>query len=100
MPDGFNPNQEYLDWVKPGGTGDGAKDHKVLYNYKTFKEIFESVGFKVKMLEYYDETGEFHFEEWHPDEGPIKRSKRYDKRNKDGKLNYTSLILDAIKTSK
>jgi PST family polysaccharide transporter len=100
VPDGFNPNQEYLDWVKPGGTGDGAKDHKVLYNYKTFKEIFESVGFKVKMLEYYDETGEFHFEEWHPDEGPIKRSKRYDKRNKDGKLNYTSLILDAIKTSK
>jgi len=98
VPDGFNLNKEYLDWVKPGGIGDGAKDHKVLYNYKTFKEIFESEGFKVELLEYYDENGEFHYKEWPPDEGLIRRSKRYDKRNKGGELKYTSLILDALKS--
>ena len=80
-----------------GGTGIGSDDHKILYNYKSLKELLESAGFKVALLEYCDENGKFHFNEWSSKDGHIVRSKRYDPRNKDGALNYTSLIIDAIK---
>jgi predicted SAM-dependent methyltransferase len=93
VPDGFHPNPEYIDMVDVGG----KDDHKVLYNYKSFKNVFESAGFKVNLLEYFDEEGEFHFEEWNIEDGYVKRSKKYDSRNKDGKLNFTSIILDAYK---
>lgn len=97
VPDGFHPDQAYIDKVKPGGTGAGAFDHKVLYNHRSFSELFEAVGFRAVPLEYFDAQGEFHFVEWHPDDGKIRRSKRFDARNQNGQLNYTSLILDVYK---
>lgn len=97
VPDGFHPDEKYIDYVKPGGHGAGADDHKVLYNYKLFREVFEQAGFTVELLEYFDEHGRFHFKEWNKEQGMIHRSKRYDERNADGQLNYTSLILDAKK---
>src|SRR5258708_682997 len=33
VPDGFHPDKEYLDYVRPGGNGLGADDHKIIYNY-------------------------------------------------------------------
>lgn len=97
VPDGFHPDKSYIDYVKPGGHGAGADDHKILYTYKTMKERLETVGFQVKLLEYWDEEGKFHFNEWSDEEGRINRSKRYDERNRMGELKYTSLIVDAIK---
>jgi len=97
VPDGFCPNEEYINHVKPGGAGYGADDHKVLYNHLTFSEIFEQAGFRVRLLEYYDEKGKFHFKDWTPEDGKIRRSMRFDERNQDGKPHYTSLILDAYK---
>lgn len=97
VPDGLHPNQEYIDYVKPGGNGAGADDHKILYDYKIMTERLEDVGFQVELLEYWDEEGEFHFKDWTDDGGHIRRSKRYDQRNQNGNLNYTSLIIDAIK---
>jgi len=96
VPDGLHPDPRYIEWVKPGGIGAGAEDHKILYTYKTFKEIFELAGFRVDLLEYF-ENGEFQYKEWDPKDGLIHRSKRFDKRNREGKLNYTSIILDAWK---
>lgn len=97
VPDGYNPDKAYIEHVRPGGIGPGAEDHKILYNYKIMKDRLEKVGFKVDLLEYWDENGEFHFVNWSDDGGRIIRSKRYDQRNKGGKLYYTSLIVDAIK---
>lgn len=97
VPDGYNPDPKYIEWVRPGGSGAGADDHRILYNYKIMKERLEKVGFKVNLLEYWDENGSFHFTEWSDDGGRISRSKRYDERNSDGQLKYTSLIVDAIK---
>jgi predicted SAM-dependent methyltransferase len=97
VPDGFHPDKEYIDYVRPGGHGAGADDHKILYTYKTMKERLENVGFQVNLLEYWDEKGEFHFTEWSDEEGRISRSKRYDERNQGGELKYTSLIVDAVK---
>ena len=97
VPDGFHPHNDYINYVKPGGHGDGADDHKILYTYISLKEGLEKVGFKVQLLEYWDENGNFNFKDWTDDGGHIRRSSRYDSRNKEGELNYTSLIVDAIK---
>lgn len=97
VPDGFKPDPDYINYVKPGGYGAGAEDHKILYNYKSMKQSLESTGFKVELLEYWDENGMFHFNEWTSSEGHIKRSKRFDSRNQNAELKYTSLIVDAIR---
>ena len=97
VPDGSHPDPEYIEYVRPGGTGAGADDHKVLYNEGSFRKLFQEAGFQVKALEWFDENGIFHFEEWDIDDGMIWRSKRFDERNKTGQLNYTSLIIDAVK---
>lgn len=97
VPDGFHPDPEYVAGVKPGGTGSGAYDHKVLYNHETFRDLFASVGFEVRLHEYFDSNGQFHFADWNPCDGMIQRSKRYDSRNVGGRLVYTSVILDAVK---
>jgi predicted SAM-dependent methyltransferase len=97
VPDGLHPSPKYIDAVKKGGNGPGSDDHKILYNYKTFSEIFCKAGFVVELLEWFDEKGDFNLKEWDKDAGMIHRSKRYDQRNEDGQLNYTSIILDAIK---
>ena len=98
VPDGFHNKHEYIDYVKPGGHGAGADDHKVLlYNYKSFNSTFKEAGFKVKLLEYFNEERNFQFSAWNTNKGKINRSIRYDKRNNDGNPNYTSIIIDAIK---
>ncbi len=97
VPDGFHPYEEYINYVKPGGHGAGADDHKLLYTYKIMSEMLVQAGFKVTLLEYFDEEGIFHQNNWEKADGFIHRSFSFDKRNKDGKPNYTSLIVDAIK---
>ena len=97
VPDGLHPSPEYIDRVKPGGSGAGADDHKVLYDYNSFSKVFSSAGFKVELLEYFDEHGEFHFIDWDYEVGMIERSYRFDERNSGGSLTYTSIIIDAWK---
>ncbi len=97
VPDGFHISADYVNKVKPGGTGAGSGDHKVLYNYKTLSHVFEAAKFDVELLEYFDEKGNFQSKEWNPQKGLIHRSSKYDERNKDGQLNYTSIIIDAHK---
>ena len=96
VPDGFHPNPDYINMVKPGGHGEGAHDHKLLYDYKKLSKVFEDAGYSVNLLEYYDENGQFHYHEWDSKDGHILRSKRYDKRFNDP-LGYSSLIIDGIK---
>ena len=97
VPDGLHPNPTYIEWVRPGGIGVAADDHKVLYTYQSFRKVFESAGFKTELLEYFDKEGEFHAREWEPTDGMIHRSKRFDGRNRGKKLAYTSIVLDATK---
>ena len=97
VPDGLHPDEEYIDYVKPGGWGVGSDDHHVLYTYRTLEAVFALVGFETTLLEYFDERGTFHFQEWSPTDGMIERSSRYDRRNRTRELAYTSIILDARK---
>lgn len=97
IPDGNHPKPEYIEHVRIGGSGPGAHDHKVLYTYKTLSAMLQRVGFETNLLEYFDENGQFHENRWKSEDGHIRRSKNNDKRNANGVLNYTSLIVDAIK---
>ena len=95
VPDGFHPAPSYIDYVKPGGSGIGAEDHKVLYNYITITRILSGEHYDYNLLEYFDEMGQFHCCKWEIKDGFIKRSADYDPRNKEQPLSYTSLIIDA-----
>jgi len=97
VPDGNHPSNEYIARVRPGGVGPGCDDHKVLYTHDRLSEVFRSVGFRTKLLEYFDDQGSFHFADWDPSDGPVIRSRRFDERNVGGGLSYTSIILDAIR---
>ncbi|SDM80098.1 Predicted SAM-depedendent methyltransferase [Pedobacter steynii] len=96
VPDGFHPNKDYIDMVKPGGHGEGADDHKLLYDYHQLSKVLEDAGFRVQLLEYYDEQRQFHFTDWKSEDGHILRSRRFDKRFNEP-LGYSSLIIDGIK---
>lgn len=96
VPDGFHPNKDYIDMVKPGGHGEGADDHKLLYDYHQLSKVLEDAGFRVQLLEYYDEHHQFHFTDWKSEDGHILRSRRFDKRFNEP-LGYSSLIIDGIK---
>ena len=64
---------------------------------RAMSKSLEKAGFTVNLLEYYDESGQFHHNPWKREDGFIKRSEDFDPRNTNGELNYTSLIIDAVK---
>lgn len=99
VPDGYFPDQNYIDYVKPGGHGAGADDHKVLYTIDTLVPLIESVGFAAKPLEYFNDQGVFVSEPFNATDGYIDRCRENDPRNVKGILKYTSLIIDAVKIS-
>lgn len=100
VPDGLFPDPSYIECVRPGGTGPSAQYHKILYTYQPLKEVFEKAGFRVNLLEYYDENGKFHSKDWNSSDGMISRSKKVGMyKRRFGDLQYSSLMLDAIKPS-
>lgn len=94
VPDGLHPDKDYIDQVKPGGYGDGADDHKQLFNYRSLTGHLESAGYQVQLLEWFDESGTFNKCDWFEEDGPVLRSAANDPRNVDQPLCYTSLIID------
>jgi predicted SAM-dependent methyltransferase len=102
VPDAFYPDPAYQETVKPGGPGPAdhpAADHKIVYDYRLLSGVLESAGFTVDLLEYCDETGRFHYNQWDAASGPIYRSLMLDHRNRGGSLGFVSLIIDAAKPS-
>lgn len=97
VPDGFHPSPDYIEYVRPGGSGPGADDHKILYTVDIMRKAMESAGFRVVPLEYHDKDGVFHAVDWDPEDGKVNRSLRFDSRNANGQIGYTSLIVDGIR---
>lgn len=81
----------------PGPKDHPAASHKIVHTYRTLKPMFEAAGFQVQLLEYCDENGQFHYNEWDEKQGFIYRSVRFDHRNQNGQLECVSLIVDAKK---
>jgi len=94
VPDGFHKDENYINTVKPGGTGVGAEDHKQLFTYRTLSEKFGKYGFVPHLKEYWNETGEFHTNYSNDENGYVIRSFINDKRNEDKHPHHTSLIVD------
>lgn len=100
VPDKNFQNEWYQNMVQVGGNGDPnhpAFTHKIVYDYRTFCQVFQQAGFEVELLEWCDEDGIFHYKYWNEADGRIGRSLRFDTRNTDGKLGMVSIILDAKK---
>ena len=100
VPDRHFPDEEYQRGVQVGGPGPSdhpAANHKVVYGYRELVEVFEEAEFEVRLLEYHDEKGRFHLNEWNLDEAPVYRSSKLDHRNRNGKIGFASLIIDAVK---
>jgi predicted SAM-dependent methyltransferase len=95
VPDGNFPSINYLNHVKPGGIGPGAKDHKVLYTKEIIEVMFEGNSeWKLELVEYWAPDGNF-FSTYNPvPNGRVQRSRNEDWRNKGPEINYTSLIFD------
>lgn len=100
VPDGFHPDINYINYVKPGGGGAGAKEHKSLFNYKTLMSLFSEKGFVPDLIEYWDDKAKFHSKYKNDEKGIVYRSFINDERNIDNKLSYTSLIIDFRKNFK
>jgi len=100
VPDINFDNEGYQTMVQIGGPGPidhPAYTHKIVYDYKTLKHVFESAGFEVDLLEYCDEKHKFHYKYWNATDGIIGRSFRYDTRNSTESLGMVSIIIDAKK---
>lgn len=100
VPDKNFNNEWYQSMVQVGGAGPSehpASSHKIVYDYKKFKEVFENAGFEVTLLEYCDENHDFHYTYWNETDGRIGRSYRFDTRNIEDELGMVSIIIDAKK---
>jgi predicted SAM-dependent methyltransferase len=94
VPDALKPDPVYHEHCRPGR----CPGHKVFYDYRSLSQVLRAAGFTVRLLEYWDELGTFHESVWSSSDGHIRRSHRFDVRNKGGsELNYTSVIIDGIK---
>lgn len=97
VPDALSTDINYINWVKPGGIGPGATDHKMFYDYKTMSNLLKECRFRPVLREYYNEEGSFIYNKWNKEDGFISRSLLHDKRNKSGIIGYSSLIVDGYK---
>ncbi|MBT32202.1 MAG: hypothetical protein CMO01_21280 [Thalassobius sp.] len=100
VPDRFFKNEWYQNMVQVGGPGPKdhpAASHKIVYDYKSFSQVFQEAGFNTNLLEYCDEDGCFHYKYWNQEDGMIGRSYRFDTRNSGDSLGMVSIILDAYK---
>jgi predicted SAM-dependent methyltransferase len=92
VPDGYHPDKGYIEYVSPPNMG-----HLTLFNYHNLQDLLAQAGFRIQLLEWWDELHVFHTNPWSESDGYIERCLANDPRNKDGQPNYTSLILDAKK---
>jgi predicted SAM-dependent methyltransferase len=100
VPDGYHPDPEYIEWVRPGGNGPGCNLHKQLFNVDTLAADLDRAGFVYLVTEWWGSDGKFNHVNTYGDEerfGRVSRSFANDERNADGKPHYTSLIIDAWK---
>jgi predicted SAM-dependent methyltransferase len=118
VPDAFHPSRYYYNLVKPGGW-ETPTQHKLFFDHEMLTRVAEQAGYRVRLLEYFDESGMFHKVDYSPNDGSIQRCAAnncgLDTTNeevmerfyatipdglrqqfRDQKITYTSLIADLI----
>jgi len=108
VPDGFKPSPSYQKYIRPGGTNSGSgQHHMVAWTIENLPPLFESAGFEISPVEYFDASGKFHSakDAYDGDRsyGKVRRSWKHDGRNVKpyvdhsynwGKLSTTDLAAD------
>lgn len=97
VPDGYNPDKNYIDYVKPNGTGPGCNDHKLLWNIDLMLETFSNSGFMVISKENYSKEGILFSSELNKANGEVIRTVTNPDRQNWELKNYSSLIIDFVK---
>lgn len=95
VPDKNHPNQEYIEFVRPNGSGSGADDHKSFWDYSSLKRVAENIGYNVTLLEYANADRKIITSVFNNDNGTIVRS--LSKGFESTIENYSSLIVDLRK---
>ena len=100
VPDGYNPNYEYIQNVKTEGIGADAQDHKQLLNYDILEKLLIKNNFECFLLEGY-KNNKLIIETFNDYDGYIIRTRKRNNTSIDSKWQFvdanTSLIIDAIK---
>jgi predicted SAM-dependent methyltransferase len=119
VPDAFHPSRYYYNLVKPGGW-ETPYEHMLFLDYEMLSRIASELGFEVRLLEYFDENGVFHSEDYDSKDGIIRRCARHNvgldtndrevmtrfhasipehlrEQFVERRMTYTSLIVDLIK---
>ncbi len=96
VPDELHTNPKYIEYVRMGGSGPGAHDHRSMWNINSLSNVLQEIGFNVHPIEYWTKEGKLHVTPFNDQDGPVRRSAQ---RNLTvpGIPDYSSLILDAIK---
>ena len=81
--------QQQKTWGYPG--------HHSAWDATTLAQVLQLAGFHTLPLEFFDTSGNFHKQPWSGSDGYIMRSAEHDWRNKNGTLQFTSVIIDALK---
>jgi predicted SAM-dependent methyltransferase len=101
VPDGNNPNKEYLKQVGVAGLGPDAQDHKQLFTAEKLTKALEEFGFHVNVLEGYLSNGELVSLPYDVNDGFIIRSRNNVNASTVEGWDFvdarTSLIVDGIK---
>ena len=92
VPDKNHPNPAYIEYVRPGGSGSGADDHKSFWNFSDFIDLAKDLGFAYALQEHYDEKGKLILGELNPERGIITRTAQ--NKTKSHIADYSSLIID------
>jgi predicted SAM-dependent methyltransferase len=100
VPDGNNPNEEYLKNVGIKGIGPDASDHKQLYTSEKLVSLFLKNGFEVDVVEGYISDGRLIQKNYSDSEGYVMRSRKNYNKNLNSNWGFkdsaTSLIVDGI----
>ena len=101
VPDGNNPNEDYLNHVKINGIGADAADHKQLFNFNSLQSVLIKHKFEPFILEGYLDN-KLICNDFADKDGYIIRTRKRNKLNIiDSGWNFpdsnTSLIIDAFK---
>ncbi len=99
VPDGNHSDPAYIDGVRPGGAGPGADDHKVLYTAESMGALLSRAGFRVELLEWYDDHHQFHERPWRLEDGRVHRSAQAHRVRPDWPWHPLdwSLVVDGVK---
>lgn len=101
VPDGNNPNSEYIRNVGIGGVGPDASDHKQLFTAEKLIELLTSCGFRAELIEGYTKDLCLVRKDYSIEDGFIRRSRaNHEMQNEMYGWNFvdagTSLIVDGV----